>query len=494
MMIARKTLNVFSCSLAGLVGLFGISIALMTLRRGVWMDEFGTIAMTTSDTSLREFLHLMTRDVQPILYYGVVYLLQSAGVTDVALLRSINVLGLPLVIFAVAYGIRHKSINLSQALIVWVLFASAPLFFEYFAELRPYFLVYAASIAISILWYVLMRHIEARQHVSATMIAIWGAYLAILVNLHYFATFFGGMLTATLLIRLAIRRLWSQALVIGGVSLAVAAPALVLVALQVSLMPKGLMAWIKTSPILSIKMCVWMVKDGAGRNLAAVASAVVTCLFILEDQRKWVELRTAVILLSMVALFFAALVLANAITTPLIEYRYLIAGAGAVTFAVTILAASSGAPLWLPAAVSAFALLQQAQTLRSNLGIDERGWLPSVRAVAQLASECPTTKIFAYPAYNHTSGLNDIDIGLKINPVSYGYYAKKFHFSYEDLRPGATIVASGPCPSVIWIEHLPPFFTADAEQVLNEFQISTIGVAELKRYGSGILIIVRNRS
>jgi hypothetical protein len=115
-----------------------------------------------------------------------------------------------------------------------------------------------------------------------------------------------------------------------------------------------------------------------------------------------------------------------------------------------------------------------------------------------LNSECPTTKIFAYPAYNHTNGLNDISIGLKINPISYGYYAKKFQFSYEDLRPGATVVASGPCPSVIWIEHLWVFFTthpnADAEQVLNEFQISKIGVAEMKRYGenSGVVIVVRN--
>jgi hypothetical protein len=86
---ARKTLNVFSCSLAGLVGLFGISIALMTLRRGVWTDVFITIAWTTPDTSLREFLHLMvTRDLHPVLHYGAVYLLQTAGVTDIALLRS----------------------------------------------------------------------------------------------------------------------------------------------------------------------------------------------------------------------------------------------------------------------------------------------------------------------------------------------------------------------------------------------------------------------
>jgi hypothetical protein len=498
MPISKEMLSVLNYSLAALVGSFGIAIALMTVERGPWFDEFITIAWTTPSTSPREFLHLMiTRDPHPILYYGMVYLLQAAGVTDIALLRSINLLGLPLVIFAAAYGFRHKSIILSQALMVWILFASSPIFFELFAELRCYFLLYAASIATSILWYVLMRHIDAGQNVTTTMISIWGACLAIFLNLHYFATILGGMLTTVLLMRLAIRRLWSQALVIAGVSLVAAAPALILGTLQAFSMPKGLMSWINTSPIESIKLSVWMVWVAAAINLVALASATFRFLSILKDWIKWVEVRTAVILLGIVALFFGALIIANAIT-PLIIDRYLIAGAGAVTFAVAVPAASSGAPVWLPAATGAIALLLQAQTLRSNLVIDEqRGWLPSARAVALLNSKCPTTKIFAYPAYNYTNGMNDISIGLKINPISYGYYAKRFHFSYEDLQPGATIVASGPCPSVIWIEHQVVFFeanpNADAEQVLNEFHISKIGVAEMKRYGiyGGVVIVVR---
>lgn len=493
MPIVKQSFSVVDIVLAVLVGVFGMAVALMTLRRGVWLDEFITIARTTSDTSPREFLtQMIARESHPLLHFGMVYLLQAVGMNDVALLRSLNLLGLPLVIFAVAYGIRHKSINLSQALIVWVLFSSSPIFFAYFAELRCYFLLYAASIATSVVWYVQMRHIETGQKVSGTMILIWAACLAIFVNLHYFATILGGMLTAALLVRLAISRLWSQVLVIGSISLAVAAPALIVGALQAFSTQYPNMAWIKTSPIDSIKTSVRMLEGAAARNLAAVASAVVMCLFILEDRRKWSELRTAVILLSVVALFLVMLVMANAIK-PLIVDRYLIAGAGSVTFAVAILAASSGAPAWLPVAASAIALLLQAQTLRSNLGIDQHGWLPSARAVAQLKSECPTTKIFAY--LNPTNGLNDIATNVKFNSVSYGYYARKFHFSYEDLRPGATIVASGPCPSVIWIEHLPMFFfdanpNADIEEVLSEFKISKIGVAEMKRYGSGLVIIV----
>src|SRR4051812_34401034 len=89
--ILKKTLCVVDYSLAALVGSFGIAIALMTVERGVWLDEFITIAWTTPGTSPREFLRLMiTRDLHPILHYGMVYLLQAAGVTDIALLRSIN--------------------------------------------------------------------------------------------------------------------------------------------------------------------------------------------------------------------------------------------------------------------------------------------------------------------------------------------------------------------------------------------------------------------
>jgi hypothetical protein len=497
--IAKQTFRVANISSAILVGFFGVAIALTTLRRGVWLDEFITVAWTTPDTTIREFFRLMIeRDFHPILYYGLIYLLQALGETDIAQLRLVNLLGLPLVIFAIAYGYRQKSISPSQALVIWVLFASAPIFFEYFAELRGYFLLYAGSIAISIVWYVLNRRIEANQGPPpATMIATWAVCLAVFVNLHYFATMLGGMLTAVLLAQLAVRRMWPQVLMIACVSLAAAAPALVLGVLQVFSTPKGLMSWIKTSPTESVKLVLRMIENAAAWNLAAVAGAVVTCLFMLEDRKKWNEHRTALILLGIVGMFLGALVIVNAFS-PLVVDRYLFAAAGAVTVAVGLLAASSGAPLWLPTAASVIALLFQAQIYRSNLGIDQRGWLPSASAVAQLKSECPTAKIFAYVTYPRTRELSDVALGLKINAVSYGYYAKIFHFEFENLLPGSTVTASGPCPSIIWLEHmysvLVPTPDPNAEQILSKFQINKIGLAELKRYGWGMLIIVRDES
>ena len=183
-----KILGVVNYCLAIFVGLFGIAIALTTLERGPWLDEFLTIAWTTN-TSPREFLYLVTIvEYQPILHFGLIFLAQHAGITDVALLRALNILGLPLVLLALRYARRQRAINVPQALVLWVLYTSSPIFFEYFAELRSYFLLYSASIALSIIWYVLMKHIEENRYLSWFMIATWAAYLMIFANLHYFGT------------------------------------------------------------------------------------------------------------------------------------------------------------------------------------------------------------------------------------------------------------------------------------------------------------------
>jgi hypothetical protein len=106
------------------------------------------------------------------------------------------------------------------------------------------------------------------------------------------------------------------------------------------------------------------------------------------------------------------------------------------------------------------------------------------------------TKILVYDrAVDGGFGL----LGLRYETVGYGYYARRFGFSYEYVRPGAIISGSGPCPSVIWIEEFNffenrPFLenNFDGEQALHELGLGKIGVAELKRYADrGTLIVVR---
>ena len=489
--ISKRILSVVDYCLASLVGIFGIAIALLTLKRGIWWDEFVLLGFSTPGTSPREFLHeMITQDTNPISYYGMVYLLRAAGITNIMVLRSINLLGLPLAIFALSYGYRHKIINLSQAVIVWMLFASSPIFYDQFANLRCYFFLYAASLATSIIWYVLMLQLDSDKRLSTTTIAIWAADLMFFANLHYFATIFGGVLTAVLLIRLAIRLYWREVIVIAGIGLAAAAPAVVLGTLQLISIPKEQMSWISSGFIRSFELSGRMIEYAAARNFAVAVGIVVTCVHVIKDWTKWLEFRNAVVLLALVVLFLGVLIVANAVK-PIIVDRYLIAGAGAITLSVAIVSARSETSVWLPTAVGIVALLLQAKFLYSIPSVEEGGWLPSARAVAQLKSDCPTTDVFAYPPYGpRERNEYDISVGLKINKASYGYYANKLGFSYEDLLPGASVVAEGPCPSVIWIEQM-HFPGARADQILNELRVSARGPLEMRRYGSGTVIVVR---
>ena len=496
MPVTRRALSVVNLSLAAVSGLFGLAIAMLNLNRGIWIDEFITLTWTSPGTSLREFLFLMTtRDFHPILHHGLIYLAQAAGIADIALLRFFNFLGVPLV-FPLLLTVFEKNRSASRKPSSFQFFHVVTVFQYFFPELRPYFLLYSASIATSVLWYTLMRKIEEGRRLSGKVIALWGACLAVFVNLHYFATIFGGLLTLTLLIGLAVRRLWIPMCAIAGVSMLAATLALVLGAMQVFLTPKGLMSWIKKGFVESLQSIVLMLEMVTALNLVVVGVAVASCVFIFRNRKKWGEFRIAAILLGVVGLFLGALIIAN-LFTPIIMARYLLAAGGAVTVAMAVLAANSAAPAWIPTAVGAFALLVQMQTFLWADHVGDGGWLPSAKAVAQLQSECPTTRIFAYPAYNRTNGLDDLALGLKINRVSYGYYAKELRFTYEDLLPGSTVVVEAFCPSVIWIENM-SFFrdraNFDVDFILRELKISVKGEVELKRYGLGILMIVRERS
>jgi hypothetical protein len=483
MAVGPQTLTVVESLLGVTVCVIGVVFALLELDRGVWLDEFITLAWTSQGRSVRDFMSLLiTREFHPILHFGLIYLAQNFGLTDIAVLRSLNFSGMVLVVCVTAYAYRFKSISSSQAVIILALFTSSTIFHGYFAELRAYFLLYSASIAVCLLWYMLMRCIESGSSPPKSMIAIWGLCLAIFVNLHYFATILGGILTITLLFRLGIRRSFELMFVVASVSMMAASPAIILGAIQMhNHGTTGTGSWIQTDVRESIVHIVHMVGAAAAWNPVAAASAITVGLFVLENGKKWREVRKVVILLAVTASFLGGLVVLNAVT-PCIIYRYLFAAGGAVTVAIGLLAASAGTPRWVPTMVCVLALLVQAQAFgRSEQALS---WDASAKAVAQLKAQCPTTRILAYVRWQ----MNDLSLALQLNKVSYGHYAKKLQFSYEDLLPGTTIAAAGSCPTVVWIEHPPRSATLDS--ILSELQIH--GDVQLKRYGGlGVVLIVR---
>jgi len=101
-------------ALSILILLSGLVIALSTLSRGVWIDEFHTHVSAARGVSPTEFLTTMSKDQQPLLHYGLIYLAQAAGITEFPALRSLNILGVLLVLAAAWWGARRRAVTPTQ--------------------------------------------------------------------------------------------------------------------------------------------------------------------------------------------------------------------------------------------------------------------------------------------------------------------------------------------------------------------------------------------
>lgn len=426
--------------LSGLSVAFGVLIALSTLTWGPWNDEFWTLASTATGMTAHEFLSNMYRDQHPIFHYGLVYLAQAIGITDIAALRSFNLIGLGLVAATLIYAYRQQTINAPQIMLVAVIYASSPLFLSYFSELRAYFILYSASISVSILWLMIAQRVDELRPLPATMIAAWGICLAVFVNLHYFATIFGGILTLALLATLAWRRLWYLTLVMAAVSGAAAAPALLLGAVQATPSLSGQMSWITTTFRQAVEFVALIVGKAAAFNLPAIACAVIAGLLPIKDRALRRQRHNVVVLIMLTALFFTLMIGLNAIV-PLIWDRYLMSAAGTVTVAVALLAGGPGTPKRIPAAAGIVAIVWQIYAV-TWLDYNNRGFSPIASAIVKTTTGCKTTKVFALvPSQEAT-----------MHRMAFQYYAEKFNFSYAEItsKPQQAITG-GACPSLVWI-------------------------------------------
>ncbi len=454
--------------LSGLSSALGILIALSTLTWGPWNDEFWTIASTARGLTVHEFLGNMYRDQHPIVHYGLIYLAQASGITDIAALRLLNILGVVLVAVVLGYAYRQKAINGRQIMVVAVIYASSPLFLTYFSELRAYFILYSASISISILWLAIAQRIDETRNVSPGMIAAWGSCLAIFANLHYFATIFGGLLTLALLADLAWRKLWRLAVFIAAISLAAAVPAVLLGVTQAKFSLSGQMDWITTTFPQAVVIVAVIVAKAAAFNVPAVGCAMIAALTPTEDRVLRQRRRNIFVLIMMTALFFGLMIGLNAIT-PLIWDRYLMSAAGAVTVAVAILVGGPNAPQWGPAAAAIVAIAWQIYAI-TWLDYDNRGFTPIATAIVQAAKECKTTKVFAFiPSENAAE-----------RRIGFSYYAEKFHFSYTEITSKSPqAIAGGACPSLLWIWGTRFDAGKTAAQILGAYYLRVEGNAVL---------------
>ena len=474
---------------------FGVLIALTTLGRGLWLDEFWTMMSTARGMSPAAFGAIMAGEVHPILHYGLAYLAQAVGVTDPVALRALNFSGLALAGWAGWFALRNGVATPRQLVVLAALYASSAMFLDYAAEMRAYFLLFSASVAAGLVWLVLARRLESGERLGAGLLTAWFAVLAVFVNLHYFATVLGGLMTIALL-ALALEgrgllrwplpaplRLGALPVGLALVSLAAAAPAALLFIVQALNTDPDLIGWVATGRIDAAFEVVDALWAAVAVNVVAVGCALAAALGRLGRWDEARAIRHEAVLAVVVAAFFALLLVLN-LVQPIIIDRYLIAAGGVVAVVVGQLAGGAFTPRWTAVAVCVFALLAQARGLYSGT-YQDGGWRESARFVATRVAACPASTVHLAP---------ETDLGNRFAAVrrfGQAYYADRLGFAVTETALDETITADGACPAIVWVEHITDRPRATAEEVLDGLGLTASGAVALRTVGSAVVIEVR---
>ncbi len=465
-----------SAWIAGLCLVIGVVLAMSALSSPPWMDEFNTY-VTTRPHSLGVFFEFVLRGQHPLLFEGPLYLLQRAGVTEIGALRLLNFIGVPLVLAALWISWRRDALTLGQGAVAIALYGSSANLLFYLNALRPYFLVFSASAAAALVWRLVVRQGLDRA------LWLWFGAIAILANLHYFATIFGGLLTAALIAHRLAARDVRGAMKIAGVSLLAAAPAIVLGLLQSrETLSGGTLYYFFPGALMALSAF-------GGAAAAAIAFNAPALLCALAGLRTPRAFAPELALAGIVVAYFALLLIAHLIKPMLFE-RYLIAAAGALLVPVAIMAPL--AHRLAATAICVFAI--GVQTYVTVFTPRVLGWTESADMIARMTQSCAQSQVYTVPYARVSNGpiwqtpLNPTEIEGR--RYGYAYYAARYHFTVRELKPGNS-VAAGECPAIIWIEHFWPA-TAPAD-LLRNLNIRNEGPARFTQIGSGVVIVISPR-
>lgn len=454
----------------------GVAGGVALLDRGAWLDEFWTLASGPPDQSWAQFWGLMAHEVHPPLHYGLAQAAQKLGLTDLGALRALNVFGVAIVLGGLWHAVRRNAIESGQACAIVAIYASSPMFLDNFAELRAYFLLYSAAIAVALMARVLMRLAARGEAWDWVSLALWALCLSVFVNLHYFATFMGGLLTLALVL---IRR-GRGVMAFLALSALAALPAVTLFVIQRLGAGPDIISWIETGRVDAVLVMLDQTWAAGAGNVVAFGLAVFALLIAVERGVLWRELRDQLVLLILVAVFFAVLTLANALK-PIVIDRYLIAAGGCILVALALLALGPHAPRFAVVAICGFALLTQARALYTGV-YDRPGWAQSAGAAAALVNACPGTRVFVMRQDDPKHMFN------KAKRFGHDYYAARYGLNLEEVAVGGAAPAPGVCPNVVWFEHIliaPQSASAMAEAA----GVSFIGRLDMIRAGTGVLLI-----
>lgn len=455
------------------------------ITRGTYFDEMFTLAMTAKEVSFPTFLHLLSLDVHPAGYFLLVYPIEHLGLDALPALRFVNLIGVPIVVWAVLFAERNGVMTRQQSIILGALCLSSYIFLANFGEMRAYFIMACASVALSVVWLVLAKSTEAGVMATRGKLIAWAAMILLMSNLHYYGAILSGVMTLALLIDYARTRSWVAAIQLAIVSLLAVAPAAALCLVQMGRQPESF--WITTTTFQAMFLMLDVVRDAIVNNLAVFALAFVALIGLIERRRFVGPDRSAVIMMVVIAGFFGV-VLAMNMVVPMVVWRYLTPVIGPLLVVATMLAVRPGAPKFAASAILVCAILASAQAAVLNKH-GRGGWEASAELVVSKVQACPSTRVFAM--WDLGPGING-ELASVAYKKGYELMAEKYGINLESITLNSVVPAGDACPNIYWSAHAPSQAQANAapETVLEASLLTAEGESWVEYTDSGAVVMV----
>lgn len=468
----RSNAGAAAATLAGCL----VLILILQRGRGIWLDEGASYWFSDHDVGVaRLAAERWITDVHPPLFSFYAWALRPLLGGSVQTMRLVNLGGLIWAALVWRHAARH-GVDRDFLALFAVLVASSPFCILYAAEFRSYFL----QLTLGACLVVELRMIDECRGGWA----LAAATSLLLINLHYFGSLVGLILIGAEAVRLrnAAREREAAALLMM-IAAALIPLALALIAMLAAIEP------VAVNKVTALRGTIAIAAAALGGVVPNVA--VLAALARASPPRRSDQAFALVLACALGAIVIAYFLL-NLVTRNLLP-RHMIA-------AVPISAAL--AALLLEHHVKLRRRLFRLICINALLlalaacihGFVNKRWESNVRLIAAAREACPQSPVYALntmvlvPPGDKLHGVPGID---HIFGLTYRLIARDHGFGVTIVPTAAPIVQRGPCPALLWIEHLyarPA--TGDAELALAAGFAGPIKIARLQRSHSRALLEV----
>jgi hypothetical protein len=438
---------------AGLLMLFAAVGTAAALHRGPWLDEFWSFARSDPSLPLARLIAdgWLTAPHPPI-STALYTLVRLTGVREIAFARLL--LNLPaLALFAAgtyAFGKRAQT-GQTFYLLFGLLLVGYYEAMEYFVDFRGYFWLFClCGLAIEYLYFTVTDPSKADRASTLDLIGLTAIVLSVCFH------FVAGVLVSVCY-SLFVPVLWRM----GRTAAAKRIAASLVLAWLLMLAD----AWFQLPRVMAVNDEHWITTDTMRAAFLELMSQVkvmvsnpiasvlaLVSLAVLIKRREWPH--PFVITLSLSIVLGAIGMLGLNAASPIIVSRYLLPWQVMGTAIVAFLAAPlTGRAGWL----LAISVISVVMTLAQPFRVAPPNWNAGLGIVRSIADSCPQTRTLVTGVWRFrpsSAGISALR-SAKVATEAQLQMAQRagLHVTVLDNTTPLTLSATGPCPTLLWVEH-----------------------------------------